>query len=64
MSTLSARIRDVDVASLARLSGVAPRTIYRIRQDPSYSPLLRTAEALDAALATIARGKRRRARAA
>lgn len=50
LQQLHADLAAVNVQEVARRSGVNPKTIYRIRQSPEYTPGVRNAELISAAL--------------
>jgi hypothetical protein len=54
LEQLHTDLADVNVQEVARRSGVNPKTIYRIRQSPEYTPGVRKAERISAALDALA----------
>lgn len=56
LEQLHSALATVNVQEVARRSGVNPKTIYRIRQSPEYTPGVRKAERISAALDALAAG--------
>ena len=57
---LSQALSELTAREVSEVSGVCTKTIYRIRQNPEYSPGMAVAEKLSAAVDWILKFKKRR----
>jgi len=55
LTNVAARLQTANVQEVARVAGLDPATVYRIKRGSKHSPVQRTVDAVDAALKAIAR---------